>query len=59
MTTTFTINADNAEASIGAGAQAFASEKEFGKVTAEWPISRFVEDLERLRRHARLRHEAG
>jgi hypothetical protein len=51
--TTFTINTDNAiaafptpdhaEASIGAGAQAFASEKEFGKVTAEWPISRFVD----------------
>ena len=53
MTTTFTINAENtiaafptpdhAEASIGAGAQAFSSEKEFGKITAEWPINRFVE----------------
>ena len=53
MTTTFTINAENtiaafptpdhAEASIGAGAQAFSSEKEFGKVTAEWPVNRFVE----------------
>jgi hypothetical protein len=53
MTTTFTINAENtiaafptpdhAEASIGAGAQTFSSEKEFGKITAEWPINRFVE----------------
>ena len=53
MTTTFAINAENtiaafptpdhAEASIGAGAQAFSSEKEFGKITAEWPINRFVE----------------
>ncbi len=53
MKTTFTINAENsitawptpdhAEAAIGAGAQAFASAKEFGKVAAEWPISRFVE----------------
>ena len=52
-TTTFAIDGLNnifafatregAEASIGAGAQAFASEKEFGKVTAEWPINRFVE----------------
>ena len=53
MTTTFTINAENtvtafptpdhAEAAIGAGQETFASEKEFGKVTADWPISRFVE----------------
>jgi hypothetical protein len=51
--TTFTITADNnitafptlaqAEASGAAGAMAFTNEKEFGKVTAEWPISRFVE----------------
>jgi hypothetical protein len=53
MTTTFTINNDNAisafptpdhaEAAIGAGALAFTTEKQLAKVTAEWPISRFPE----------------
>jgi hypothetical protein len=53
MNATFTINAENtiaafptpdhAEASIGAGALAFASQKDLAKVAAEWPISRFVE----------------
>lgn len=51
--TIFTIDADNAitafpildeaNASLTGGALLFTNEKEFAKVTAEWPISRFVE----------------
>jgi hypothetical protein len=50
---TFTIDSDNnitafptpdhAEAAIGAGAQAFTSQKDLAKLAAEWPISRLVE----------------
>ena len=51
--TTFTINAENtiiafpstddAEKSIGEGAQPFSSQKQLRELTAKWPISRFVE----------------
>jgi len=51
--TTFTINAENtiiafastddAEKSIGEGAQPFSSQKQLQELTAKWPISRFVE----------------
>ena len=51
--TTFTINAENsiiafssaddAERSIGEGAQPFRSQEQLQEVTAKWPISRFVE----------------
>ena len=51
--TTFTINADNAivafastddaEKSIGEGAEPFRSQKQLKELTAKWPISRFVE----------------
>jgi hypothetical protein len=34
---------DHAEAAIGAGAQAFTSQKDLAKLAAEWPISRLVE----------------
>jgi len=51
--TTFTISAENtiaafptpdhAEASIGAGALAFANEKELAKLAADWPLGRLAE----------------
>ena len=50
--TTFTIDTDNnitafparelAEAAIGAGAQAFTSQKELAKLAAAWPAERIV-----------------
>jgi hypothetical protein len=56
--TTFTINSDNsiiafaspdhAEKSIGEGAQPFTTQARLGKLSADWPMSRFVDTWNRM-----------